>query len=422
MAIGHARRILIAGGGIGGLAAALALQQRGFEPLVLERAEELRDGGAGLHIWTNGVLALDYLGVAEEVLAIAPAQETAHFSTWRGEVLGAWPVGDFVARYGAPTIAVERSVLHGILRDALHGDVVRTGAHVVGFDQDSEGVTVRFADGTTERGDLLIGADGIHGAVRDAMFGPAHNRYSGYIAWRGRAPMEHADIPPGTFNAMFGPGTRFTYYDVAPGLVHWMSVANGAPGGRDLPGVRDMLLRRHAGWGGPVADILKATPEEWILRGDVEGRKPEREWGRGRVTLLGDAAHPITFNIGQGACQALEDALVLTEHLAAGGDPVEALRRYESERRERTAPLQNIAWRIGKMGAVTNPLLIKVREAFMRKNWNTKAFAAAEQGQVAYGSRWARQSGRYRIPATPERTPAPARDRTPAASSAPGAE
>ncbi|MER5732899.1 FAD-dependent monooxygenase [Streptomyces sp. NPDC002138] len=415
MAIGHARRILIAGGGIGGLAAALALQQRGFEPLVLERAEELRDGGAGLHIWTNGVLALDYLGVAEEVLEIAPAQETAHFSTWRGEVLGAWPVGDFVARYGAPTIAVERSVLHGILRDALQGDVVRTGAHVVGFDQDREGVTVRFADGTTERGDLLIGADGIHGAVRDAMFGPAQNRYSGYIAWRGRAQMEHADIPPGTFNAMFGPGTRFTYYDVAPGLVHWMSVANGAPGGRDLPGVRDMLLRRHAGWGGPVADILKATPEEWILRGDVEGRKPERQWGQGRVTLLGDAAHPITFNIGQGACQALEDALVLAEHLAgAGSDPVSALRRYESERQERTAPLQNIAWRIGKMGAVKNPLLIKVREAFMRKNWNTKAFAAAEQGQVAYGSRWARQTGRHRAPAAP--------DRTPAATSAPGTE
>ncbi|MER5762216.1 FAD-dependent monooxygenase [Streptomyces sp. NPDC002082] len=396
MAIGRRpRRVLIAGGGIGGLAAALALQRKGFEVVVFERAEELRDGGAGLHVWTNGMLALDYLGLAEKVLEIAPAQQTAHFSTWRGEVLGAWPVGDFVTRYGQPTIAVERSVLHGILRDALEGPVVRTGAHVIGFDQDAEGVTVRFADGGSDRGDLLIGADGIHGAVRDAMFGPARNRFSGYIAWRGRAPMEHADIPSGTFNAMFGPGTRFTYYDVAPGLVHWMSVANGAPGGRDEPGVRDMLLRRHAGWGGPVADILRATPEEWILRGDVEGRKPERQWGKGRVTLLGDAAHPITFNIGQGACQALEDALVLAEHLErAGSDPVAALRGYEAERRERTAPLQRIAWRIGQMGSVENPLLIKAREAFMRKNWNTKAFGAAEKGQVAYGTRWAKAPGR----------------------------
>jgi 2-polyprenyl-6-methoxyphenol hydroxylase-like FAD-dependent oxidoreductase len=259
----------------------------------------------------------------------------------------------------------------------------------MGFEQDQDGVTVRFADGGSERGDLLIGADGIHGTVRDALFGPARNRYSGYIAWRGRSPLQHPDIPPGTFNAMFGPGTRFTYYDVAPGLVHWMSVANGPAGGRDAPGVREMLLRRHRGWGGPVADILAATPQEDIIRGDVEGRSPERRWGQGRVTLLGDAAHPITFNIGQGACQALEDALVLAEHLEHADDPVAALRRYERERRARTAPLQRIAWRIGRMGAVRNPLLIRAREAFMRKNWNTKAFAAAEKGQVAYGTRWA---------------------------------
>ncbi|MFF2131609.1 FAD-dependent monooxygenase [Streptomyces olivochromogenes] len=389
MALGRARRVLIAGGGIGGLAAALALQRAGLEPVVFERAEALRDGGAGLHIWTNGVLALDCLGVAGQVLRTAPAQQVAHFSTHRGEVLGAWPVGDFVERYGAPTIAVERSVLHGVLREALHGSPVRTGAHVTGFEQDEDGVTVRFADGGSERGDLLIGADGIHGTVRDALFGPARNRYSGYIAWRGRSPLQHPDIPPGTFNAMFGPGTRFTYYDVAPGLVHWMSVANGPAGGRDAPGVREMLLHRHRGWGGPVADILAATPQEDIIRGDVEGRSPERRWGQGRVTLLGDAAHPITFNIGQGACQALEDALVLAEHLEHAGDPIAALRRYERERRARTAPLQRIAWRIGRMGAVRNPLLIRAREAFMRKNWNTKAFAAAEKGQVAYGTRWA---------------------------------
>lgn len=390
MAFGRARRILIAGGGIGGLAAALALQRKGFEPVVLERADSLRDGGAGLHIWTNGVLALDHLGLADKVLEVAPVQQTAHFTTSRGDILGAWPVGDFVERYGAPTIAVERSVLHGVLRDALEGSPLRTGAQVVSFDQDPDGVTVHFADGGSERGDLLIGADGIHGAVRDHLFGPARNIFSGYIAWRGRAPMEHADIPPGTFNAVFGPGTRFTYYDVAPGLVHWMSVANGKPGGRDGAGVRDMLLGRHRGWAGPVADILRATPEEWILRGDVEGRKPERAWGKGRVTLLGDAAHPITFNIGQGACQALEDALVLAEHLERGGsDPVAALRRYEDERRRRTASLQRVAWWIGKMGAVENPLLIRAREAFMRKNWNTKAFQAAEKDQVAYGTRWA---------------------------------
>ncbi|EIV94872.1 FAD-dependent monooxygenase [Frankia sp. QA3] len=404
MVNGRARRVLVAGGGIGGLAAALALERKGFQPVVFERAEELRDGGAGLHVWTNGVLALDHLGLADTVLEVAPAQQTAHFSTWRGETLAAWPVGDFVARYGRPTIAVERSVLHGALRDALTATPVRTGSRVVGFDQDRDGVTVHFADGGSERGDVLVGADGIHGAVRDGLLGTVPPRYTGYIAWRGRAPMEHPEIPRGTFNAMFGPGTRFTYYDVAPGLVHWMSVANGPAGGRDEPGVRDMLLERHHDWASPVADILAATPENWIIRGDVLGRRPDRRWGEGRVTLLGDAAHPITFNIGQGACQALEDALVLAEHLERdSGDPAAALRRYEAERRARTAPMQRIAWWIGRMGAVENRAAIRLREAFMRRNWNTRAFAAAEKDQVAYGTRWAHRPDRDRP--TPRPTP-----------------
>ncbi|MBT2212406.1 NAD(P)/FAD-dependent oxidoreductase [Actinomadura sp. NEAU-AAG7] len=384
-------RILIAGGGIGGLAASLALRRRGFETLVLERAERLRDGGAGLHIWSNGVIALNELDVADRVLEIAPVQQTCHFSTWRGETLAAWPVGDFVARYGQPTIAVERSVLHGVLKKALPEDTVRTGAQVTSFESGRAGVSVRFADGGTEHGDLLIGADGIHSTVRRGLLGPKPPRFTGYIAWRGRARMDHPLIPPGTFNAIFGPGTRFTYYDVAPGVVHWMSVANGPAGGKDGPAALQMLTERHRRWAGPVLDILKATPEEDVIRGDVLDRRPDRRWGRDRVTLLGDAAHPITFNIGQGACQALEDALVLAEHLRGGvADPRAALRAYEAERRARTAPMQRIARWIGRMGAVENPALISARETFMRKSWDTRAFAAAEKNQVAYGLRWSR--------------------------------
>ena len=394
MPSGHIRRVLVAGGGIGGLAAALALQRKGFEVVVLERAETLRDGGAGLHIWTNGVLALDWLELADEVLKTAPAQQIARFSTWRGETLGAWPVGKFVARYGRPTIAVERSVLHGVLRGALDGNPVRTGAQVVSFDQDAKGVTVRVADGSTERGDLLIGADGIHSAVRGGLLGPEPPRYTGYIAWRGKARPDGELIPPGTFNALFGPGTRFTYYDVAPGVIHWMSVANGPAGGADGPGVLPMLMERHRGWTAPVREILAATDEDGVIRGDVLDRKPDRRWGTGRVTLLGDAAHPITFNIGQGACQALEDALVLADYLEPEmADPIAALRAYEAERRARTAPLQRTAWWIGRMGAVENRFAIRAREALMRRLWPRRVFRIAERDQIAYGTRWVRPAG-----------------------------
>ncbi|RAG85317.1 hypothetical protein DN069_12315 [Streptacidiphilus pinicola] len=383
------RRVLIAGGGIGGIATALALQQQGIDSVVFERAPQLRDGGAGLHIWTNGMLALAHLGVADQVAAIAPAQSECHFATSTGKPIGMYPVGQFVERYGQPTVAIGRSDLHGILRAAVTVPVV-TGAEVTGYTEHEDGVTLHFADGTSETGDLLIGADGVRSAVRSQLLGPAGPDYTGYIAWRGHADMSPDQFPPGTFRALFGPGTRFTYYDIAPGVVHWMSVADGPAGGRDQgtpEQTLQMLRERHAGWTDPVEAILAATDPASILRGDVFDRKPDPVWGRGRVTLLGDAAHAMSFNIGQGACQAIEDALVLAEHLAGAGDVEAALRAYEAVRRERTAPMQLLAHRIGVMGSLQNRAAVWLRDKILRLVWN-KTFQSTERDHVAYAKRW----------------------------------
>ncbi|MFE0134656.1 FAD-dependent oxidoreductase [Streptomyces sp. NPDC059037] len=391
----HIRRVLIAGGGIGGIAAAVALQQQGIESLVFERAPQLRDGGAGLHLWTNGMLALDHMGLADRVREIAPAQETCHFATSSGRLIGDWPVGQFTTRYGQPTVAIGRSDLHAVLRDSLDTPV-RTGAEVSGYTEHEAGVTVRFTDGTEETGDLLIGADGVHSAVRRGLLGPQPPDYTGYIAWRGHGRVDPAVVAPGTFRALFGPGTRFTYYDIAPGVVHWMSVANGPAGGRDQGTPEQtlaMLRDRHRGWTGPVDEVLAATDPASVIRSDVVDRSPDPVWGRGRVTLLGDAAHAISFNIGQGACQAIEDALVLAQRLAAvdsasAGELQAALRAYESERQERTAPMQKLARRIGRMGAMENRMGVWARDRLLRYAW-PQAFRAAERDHVAYGTRWA---------------------------------
>ncbi|WP_431963186.1 FAD-dependent oxidoreductase [Nocardia sp. bgisy134] len=381
------RRVIVAGGGIGGMAAALALQHKGFDSVVFERAQALRDGGAGVHLWTNGMLALDSLGVADHLLKSTVAQQFCHFSTWRGEVMAAWRVGEFAERHGQPTIGVERSALHAALRNALGGSQIHAGARVIGCTQDERGVAVRLADGQVERGDLLIGADGIHSAVRAGLHGTRPPRYNGYIAQRGKAFLRHDLIPPGSFNAMFGPGIRFVYYDVAPGVVHWMSVANGPAAGHDDPGVLRTLTERHRDWAAPVGDILAATPPSGIIRSEALDRKPDRRWGAGRVTLLGDAAHPMAFNIGQGACQAVEDAVVLAECLAsAPADPVSALRAYEKERRARTARLQRAAWWLGRMAAVEHPALVRMREAFMRSTY-PKILFAAERNQMRCAAR-----------------------------------
>jgi 2-polyprenyl-6-methoxyphenol hydroxylase-like FAD-dependent oxidoreductase len=384
------RRVLIAGGGIGGIATALALQQQGIDSVVFERAPQLRDGGAGLHIWTNGTLALARLGVADQVAKVAPAQDMCHFATSTGRPIGSWPVGEFADRYGQPTVAIGRSDLHGILRDAVSSPIV-TGAEVTGYTEHADGVSLHFADGTSEEGDLLIGADGVRSAVRAQLLGPQPPDYTGYIAWRGHAKLTPEEFPPGTFQALFGRGVRFTYYDIAPGVVHWMSVANGPAGGRDEgtpEQTLDMLRARHAGWTDPVRQILDATVAQSILRGDVMDRKPNSVWGQGRVTLLGDAAHAMSFNIGQGACLAIEDGLVLAAHLAApGADIHQALRAYEAERQQRTKPMQLEAHRIGVMGALENRAAVWLRDRALSLVWN-KIFQATERDHVAYGKRW----------------------------------
>ncbi|MEY9848514.1 2-polyprenyl-6-methoxyphenol hydroxylase-like FAD-dependent oxidoreductase [Streptacidiphilus sp. BW17] len=386
-----ARKVLIAGGGLGGIATALALQQQGIDSVVFERAPQLRDGGAGLHIFTNGMLALAHLGVADQVAKIAPAQDVCHFATSTGRVIGEYPVGQFVERYGQPTVAISRSDLHGILREAVTARIV-TGAEVSGYTEHADGVTVRFADGTSEDGDLLVGADGVRSAVRSQLLGPQPPDYTGYIAWRGHAKMSAEEFQPGSFRALFGPGVRFTYYDIAPGVVHWMSVANGPAGERDEgtpEQTLDMLRARHAGWTAPVERILDATVPESIIRGDVVDRKPDAVWGRGRVTLLGDAAHAMSFNIGQGACLAIEDALELADQLAAPGATVtQALRAYEAERQQRTAPMQELAHRIGVIGSLQNPAAIWLRDRVMKLGWK-KTFQQAENEHVAYATRWA---------------------------------
>lgn len=382
-------RVIVAGGGIGGLSAALALRKAGHEVLVLERAPHVRAAGCGVHLWSNAVLALQDLGVAEPLLALAPAQTRCEFQTWDGARLATWPVQRFADRLGQPVVAVGRDDLVDILAGALGPEHVRGDAHVTGFRQSGNGVTARLSDGSEVHGDVLVGADGINSAVRRQLLGDAPPDYTGYVAWRATVQYDQP-LPDDLFRCMFGRGTRFVYYAIAPGRVHWMSVANAAPGGRDGPDVRDVLLERHRGWAPPVSDLIAATPRGNILRNDVVDRRPDARWGDGRVTLLGDAAHPMNFNVGQGACQAIEDAVVLATTLAQHADVPAALRAYEEARRPRTAAMQRTARVIGRMGAWQHPAAVRLRSAIFRAAWEGPVFTALER-EIAHGARWPEQ-------------------------------
>jgi len=340
-----------------------------------------------VHLWTNAVLALADLGVADALHAIAPAQSRCEFRTWRGTRLAVLPVRQFAERYGQPVVAVGRDDLIDLLAAALGDEPVRGGAEVVGYQQDAGGVTARLSNGTLERGDVLVGADGINSAVRRQLLGDRPPEYAGYIAWRAAAELTHPLVEPDFFRCMFGRGTRFVFYAIAPGRVHWMSVANGPAGGSDSADVREVLLDRHRGWMPPVEDIIRATPPDRIIRTDVLDRKPDPTWGEGRVTLLGDAAHPMNFNVGQGACQAIEDAVALGRHLASAPDPAAALRGYEAERQPRTAAMQRMARVIGRMGAWHTPAAVALRSTILRLAWGGPAFTRLDR-DMSTGARW----------------------------------
>ena len=362
-------RILVAGGGIGGLTAAIALRRAGFEVVVFERAAALDAVGAGLLLAANAVKALGKLGLSDALREIGVPAAVGSILSRRGEVLLELNVADLRKRVGADTSAVHRADLQEMLLREVDeaGATVWTGKELVGFEQTCDGVHAFFADETEERGAVLVGADGLRSRVRGRLFGDERPRYAGYTSWRGVAP-ESELVPVGGGFESWGRGRRFGCAHVGGGRVYWFATRNAPEGGDDgLAGSRATLLEAFRGWHEPVEPLIRATEEDAILRTDIYDRDPlGKIWGEGRTTLLGDAAHPMTPNLGQGACQAIEDTVVLARCLRESGECAGALRRYEALRSDRTAAIVRSSRRIGWVGQLENPFLCRLRERALK--------------------------------------------------------
>ncbi len=361
-------RAIVVGGGIGGLAAAISLRRIGVEATVFERAGELREIGAGISLWANAMKALRKLGLYDEVReagrALRPKGELRSPS---GEVFYEMPAAAMEQRSGDVTVAVHRAVLHKMLLGALDGDAVRLGAGFTGFEQDGGGIVARFAGGREERGELLIGADGLHSTLRVQLLRDGAPRYAGYTAWRGVAKLEDDPVPDVAAFESWGRGQRFGMVKLGRGLVYWYATKNAPEGEEETPARRKAeLLARFGGWHEPVPTVIGATEEPKILRHDTYYREPAERWGEARVTLLGDAAHPMTPDLGQGACQAIEDAVVLARCLEEEGDAEAAIKLYEPRRAERTAHVVRQSRRLARIAQLQNPLLCRLRDATLR--------------------------------------------------------
>jgi len=340
-------QIAVVGAGIAGLGAARALQQRGFQVRVYEQAPQLAEVGAGLTVTPNATHALLAMGLRDDLarLGMQPARGGARH--WRsGELLAEFERGaGLTERYGAPYVQIHRADLHDALARAVLAhdpESLLLGHRFESLGQGVDDVEIRFTNGARARADVAIGADGIRSAMRAQLFGAGQPRFTGYIAWRGLVPIER--LPPGLLDPpsciSIGPQHTFTRYPIRGGrVVNYVALAERSDWQVESWSIRSEigeLLAEFEGWHQEVRTIIAATPPELCFKWALFDREPLASWTRGRVTLLGDAAHPMLPFLGQGAAMGIEDAMILArafEH-SAGHD--EALRRYEATRIGRT--------------------------------------------------------------------------------------
>lgn len=339
---GRRRRVLVAGGGVGGLAAALALVRIGWEARVFERAPEIGEVGAGLQLGANGYRALAALGLAERVAAGASAASAIEMRRGRGgERLVTVPLG---ARWGAPHLCVHRADLIAALREALPPGAVETGAEVAGYETGQGGAALCLASGETHEGDLVIGADGLRSRIREAMLGRQAPRFTGFVAWRATVPARAAPGLPPVVTAWTGAERHAVTYPLRGGaLVNFVGIVREDWRGEGWtePGDPAALRALFAGWAPPLARLVEAVeaPFRWALF----DRPPLPRWSDGAALLLGDAAHPMLPSLAQGAAQALEDAVALAARLADAEDMPAALRAHFTARIGRVTRVQEEA-------------------------------------------------------------------------------
>ncbi|MEU7612622.1 FAD-dependent monooxygenase [Micromonospora sp. NPDC049204] len=361
------RPILIIGGGIGGAAAALALRQAGLDAVVYEARSQRGTRYGGCYVlWYAGMQSLRRLGVADKVRAAGHRVDRFEMCDERGRLLYRVDMDSRSVEPGLRPLAIRRADVVDILHAELGSEALQLNSTLREFRETAAGVDAIFTNGRVETGQVLIGADGLHSRVRAHLHGLSPARHPGYAHWSGIAETD-CGAPQHVFRIMHGNAARFAFFHLGDGRVNWWCTRN-APAGSDGDHLGELraLETAYRGWHPIVGDLLAATAPESVHRRDTVDRPPLRRWGRGRITLLGDAAHAMTFDLGQGAGTSLTDGVTLAHHLSRRGAPIAALRDYERARRAVTVPLALASRRIGEATGWRGPFGPQMNHLILR--------------------------------------------------------
>ncbi len=348
------QKALIVGAGIGGLTLSLCLADSGFDVVIFEQAAEIGEVGAGLQLSPNCSRVLHYLGLEEALRASAFLPEAVEVRDWRkGKLLSTTALGDKVRQdYGFPYYHIHRADLLALLLDKAASQpkiTIESSARIEGFEESLKGCSI-VHDGKTIRGDMIIGADGIHSTIRTALFGQEAPVFTGNVAWRGLIPvdrLEGSGLPP-VAGLWWGPGRHFVHYFVRRGeLVNCVCVVEKQ--GWEVEswtqkGDLDELRQDFSGWDKTIVSLIDAMEPDKCFKWALFDRDPMPSWSRGSVALLGDACHPTLPFLAQGAAMAIEDAAVLSACVEVEGIDM-GLRQYQDLRMSRTARIQTTSRR-----------------------------------------------------------------------------